>query len=211
MSASSGGSVSLESLNGLPAEVARQRLLACCSSPRWAAEVASGRPYKSVDEILARSDKSMAGLTQADLEQALAGHPRIGDPSRIGAAGGAEAGPGGAAGGSGQEAAAVAGWSGQEQAGVRAADQATVQALAAGNRAYEGRFGHIYLVCATGRSGTELLTLLRERLAHDPGTEWKVVRRELGKINQIRLRKLLEGPGELQGPRPPGRRAGDTG
>jgi 2-oxo-4-hydroxy-4-carboxy-5-ureidoimidazoline decarboxylase len=233
MSASSGGSVSLESLNGLPAEVARQRLLACCSSSRWAAEVASGRPYKSVDEILARSDESVAGMTQADLEQALAGHARIGDPSRVGAAGGAEAGPGAAAGWSGQEAAAVAGgsgqaaaaagWSGQEQAGVRAADQGTVRALAAGNQVYEERFGHIYLVCATGRSGRELLTLLGERLGHDPGTEWEVVRRELGKINQIRLRKLLEGPGELQGPaeqdgtgeleglRPPGGRAGDTG
>jgi 2-oxo-4-hydroxy-4-carboxy-5-ureidoimidazoline decarboxylase len=211
MSASSGGSVSLESLNGLPAEVARQRLLACCSSPRWAAEVASGRPYRSVDEILARSDESVAGMTQADLEQALAGHPRIGDPSPVGAAGRAEAGPGGAAGGPGQAAAAAAGWSGQEQAGVRAADQGTVRALAAGNQVYEERFGHIYLVCATGRSGTELLSLLRERLGHDPGAEWEVVRRELGKINQIRLRKLLEGTGELEGPRAPRRGAGDTG
>jgi 2-oxo-4-hydroxy-4-carboxy-5-ureidoimidazoline decarboxylase len=211
MSASSGGSVSLESLNGLPAELAGQRLLACCSSPRWAAEVASGRPYASVDEVLARSDESVAGLTQADLEQALAGHPRIGDPSQAGAAGGAEAGPGAAAGVPRQEAPAAAGWSGREQAGVRAAGQATLRALAAGNQAYEERFGHIYLVCATGRSGTELLTLLRERLGNDPGTEWEVVRRELGKINQIRLRKLLEGTGELEGPRAPRRGAGDTG
>jgi 2-oxo-4-hydroxy-4-carboxy-5-ureidoimidazoline decarboxylase len=181
MSTSSGGPAGLESLNGLPAELARQRMLACCSSRRWAAEVAAGRPFASVGEILARSDQSVAGLTQADLEEALAGHPRIGDRSATEADGGIHASYG-----------AAAGWSRQEQAGVRAADQATVRALAAGNQAYEKRFGHIYLACATGRSGAELLALLRERLGHDPGTEWKVVRGELGKINGIRLRNLLK-------------------
>ena len=160
--------VSLETLNALPAERAGEYLLACCSSARWASNVTSGRPYASVGEILARSDQAVAGLDQADLEQALAGHPRIG------------AGP-------------AAGWSRREQAGVQGADQATFQALADGNVAYERRFGHIYLVCASGRSAGELLALLRERLGHDPGTEWGIVRRELGKINRIRLRRLLEG------------------
>ena len=128
----------------------------------------AGRPYASVSEILARSDQSVAGLDQADLEQALAGHPRIGARS-------------------------AAGLSRREQAGVQAADQATLRVLAEGNEAYERRFGHIYLVCASCRSAGELLALLRERLGHDPGTEWGIVRRELGKINRIRLRRLLEG------------------
>jgi 2-oxo-4-hydroxy-4-carboxy-5-ureidoimidazoline decarboxylase len=160
--------VSLEILNALPVEQARGGLLACCSSQRWALNVTSGRPYASVGEILARSDTAVAGLDQGDLEQALAGHPKIG-------------------------AGAAAGWSRREQAGVQAADQAMIQALADGNEAYERRFGHIYLVCATGRSAEELLALLRERLGHDPGTEWGIVRGELGKINRIRLRRLLEG------------------
>jgi 2-oxo-4-hydroxy-4-carboxy-5-ureidoimidazoline decarboxylase len=163
----------LERLNGLPDGAARQELLACCSSARWAAEVASGRPFASAAEIIARSDAAVAGLAQADLEQALAGHPRIGDRSRAGAAA----------------------WSRQEQAGVAAADQAIVRALADGNEAYERRFGHIYLVCATGRSGAELLALLRQRLRNDPAAEWDVVRRELGQINRIRLRRLLEATG----------------
>jgi 2-oxo-4-hydroxy-4-carboxy-5-ureidoimidazoline decarboxylase len=160
--------VSLETFNALPAEQAGGYLQACCSSERWIHNVTSGRPYGSVSEILARSDESVARLDQADLEQALAGHPRIGARS-------------------------AAGSSRQEQAGVRGADQATLRALAEGNEAYERRFGHIYLVCATGRSAGELLALLRERLAHDPGTEWGIVRCELGKINRIRLRQLLEG------------------
>jgi 2-oxo-4-hydroxy-4-carboxy-5-ureidoimidazoline decarboxylase len=180
----------LERLNGLPDEAAREVLLACCSSARWAADVSSARPFATVGEVLVRSDQSVAGLTQADLEQALAGHPRIGDRLRVGSAAGT-----GAASGLPGQGAAAAGWSRQEQAGVQAADQAIVGALAEGNEAYERRFGHIYLVCATGRSGAELLALLRERLGNDPGTEWDVVRRELGKINRIRLRKLLEAPG----------------
>jgi 2-oxo-4-hydroxy-4-carboxy-5-ureidoimidazoline decarboxylase len=160
--------VSLETFNALPAAQASEYLLVCCTSERWIHNVASGRPYGSVSEILARSDESVARLDRADLEQALAGHPRIGAGS-------------------------VAGSSRQEQAGVQGADQATLRALVEGNEAYEQRFGHVYLVCATGRGAGELLALLRERLGHDPGTEWGIVRRELGKINRIRLRQLLEG------------------
>src|SRR5258707_10366291 len=203
MSAPSVGPAGLQRLNALPAELARQELLACCSSARWAAEVASDRPYASAGEVLAGSDESVAGLGQADLEEALAGHPRIGDRSSAGPPGGAQAGDGAAAGWPGQEAGASwsrqeagASWSRQEQAGAHAADPATLQALADGNEAYERRFGHIYLVCATGRSGAELLALLRERLGNEPGTEWDVVRRELGEINQIRLRKLLKATNE---------------
>jgi 2-oxo-4-hydroxy-4-carboxy-5-ureidoimidazoline decarboxylase len=153
----------------MPDELARQSLLACCSSARWAAEVASGRPYASADELLASSDAAVAGLAPADLEQALAGHPRIGERQ------GADE------------------RSRREQAGVLGADPATIQALAEGNAEYQRRFGHIYLACATGRNAADLLALLRERLGHDPGTEWGVVRRELGKINRIRLSGLLEG------------------
>jgi 2-oxo-4-hydroxy-4-carboxy-5-ureidoimidazoline decarboxylase len=159
----------LTSLNASPAELARQELLVCCSSERWAAEVASGRPYASAEELLASSDAAVAGLAPVDLEQALAGHPRIGERSDVD-----------------QQAAS-------EQAGVLAADQATIQALAEGNEEYERRFGHIYLVCATGRNAADLLALLRERLGNDPEAEWGVVRRELGKINRIRLTRLLEG------------------
>jgi 2-oxo-4-hydroxy-4-carboxy-5-ureidoimidazoline decarboxylase len=110
----------------------------------------------------------VTGLDPADLEQALAGHPRIGE--RHGADDRSR----------------------REQAGVHGADPATIQALADGNQAYERQFGHIYLVCATGRSAGELLALLQERLGNDPGAEWAVVRTELAKINRIRLAKLLE-------------------
>jgi 2-oxo-4-hydroxy-4-carboxy-5-ureidoimidazoline decarboxylase len=158
--------ISLAAFNGLTEADAGRLLTACCAARRWVAEVAAGRPFGSVDELLRRSDAAVAGLAEADLEQALAGHPRIG-----GAAGGRA----------------------REQAGVDRGDRELMAALADGNRAYERRFGRIYLVCASGRSGPELLALLRSRLGNDPATEWRVVRSELEKINRIRLARLVCG------------------
>jgi 2-oxo-4-hydroxy-4-carboxy-5-ureidoimidazoline decarboxylase len=156
---------SLAVFNGLADADARRLLTGCCAAQRWVAQMAAGRPFGSVDEMLRRSDAAVAQLTEADLAQALAGHPRIG--------------------------ASTAGRSGREQAGVDRGDRALLAALAEGNREYERRFGHIYLVCASGRSGTELLALLRGRLDNDPATEWRVVGSELKKINRIRLARLL--------------------
>jgi 2-oxo-4-hydroxy-4-carboxy-5-ureidoimidazoline decarboxylase len=168
--ASAGDLAGLARLNGLPAQAARQALMACCSSPAWAETVASGRPYESAASLLRRSDEAVAGLTPGDLSDALSGHPRIGERRD-------EDGEGS--------------WSRAEQAGLDGAAELTRRALADGNLAYEQRFGHIYLVCATGRSADELLELLRARLGHNAETEWRVVRSELKKINRIRLHKLL--------------------
>lgn len=76
---------------------------------------------------------------------------------------------------------------------MSAADAGLMRALADGNARYEARFGHIYLVCATGRSGAELLAYLRERLGNEPDAEWRVAAAELAKINRIRLSKLVAG------------------
>jgi 2-oxo-4-hydroxy-4-carboxy-5-ureidoimidazoline decarboxylase len=95
-------------------------------------------------------------------------HPRIGDTR---AASAAEAG---------------------EQAGAARAEDAVKAAIAEGNRAYEARFGFIYLVCASGKSGAELLAILRERLENDPETELGVAAGEQAKITALRLDKLIE-------------------
>ncbi len=160
--------IALADFNGLPAAEVRSRLASCCSSGRWADAVAAGRPYETIAALLAASDAAVASLTQADLRQALDGHPRIGARRH------------------------AHGWSASEQAGVSEADAVLMRGLAEGNAGYEEKFGHIYLVCATGRSGPELLALLHERLANEPELEWEVVAAELAKINRIRLRKLVE-------------------
>ncbi len=183
--------VTLREFNLLPPDQAQRALLTCCAAARWAEAVAAGRPFATIDDVLRGSDAAVSGLTVPELREALAGHPRIGrPPTAAPAAGQPETGQPE----TGQPQTGGPGWSRQEQSGVDPADQATMQALADGNQAYEHRFGHIYLVCATGRSGPELLALLQERLGNAPAAEWRVVRAELEKINRIRLAKLLADP-----------------
>jgi 2-oxo-4-hydroxy-4-carboxy-5-ureidoimidazoline decarboxylase len=158
--------VGLAGFNARPAEQAREALLGCCRAERWAAQVTTGRPYSSLGALQARAAEV---LTDEDVTEALAGHPRIGQAP----------------------AATHSSWSRSEQSGVAGADEAVRAELAAGNQAYEARFGHIYLVCAAGRSATELLAILQARLANDPETERQVMRGELIKINDLRLAQLI--------------------
>jgi 2-oxo-4-hydroxy-4-carboxy-5-ureidoimidazoline decarboxylase len=164
------GGAGLAVFNALPAEQARDALLACCRAGRWAGQVTAGRPYPSLAALQAAAADALTG---DDVAEALAGHPRIGQAPAAG----------------------HSSWSRSEQSGVAAAGDQVRDELAAGNQAYEARFGHIYLVCATGRSAPELLGILRARLANDPGTERGVVRDELIKINDLRLAKLLGAEG----------------
>jgi 2-oxo-4-hydroxy-4-carboxy-5-ureidoimidazoline decarboxylase len=160
----------LAGLNALPPREAERVLTAVCSCPRWAAAVAAGRPYASAARLYAAADDALDHLDEDDIARALAGHPRIGERAE------------------GEH----GGWSRREQAGVEGADVATRRALVEGNRAYEARFGHVYLVCASGRSAEELLALLQQRLLNDADSERAVVRRELGLINRLRLGRLVE-------------------
>jgi 2-oxo-4-hydroxy-4-carboxy-5-ureidoimidazoline decarboxylase len=158
----------LTELNALPGDAAGPLLTGCCSARRWAGAVLAGRPYRTVGALLTASDQAVASLSRSDLREALDGHPRIGATRHAGD------------------------WSAGEQAGVSEADGVLMRGLAEGNADYEAKFGHIYLVCATGRSGPELLRLLHERLENEPENEWEVVAGELAKINRIRLRKLVD-------------------
>lgn len=161
----------LSHLNSAPADELTTALLACCDVPSWAGAVVAGRPYRTTEDLYAVADKAARELTPGEVSRALAAHPRIGER----------------AGGGGTEAA----WSRQEQAGVRP-DAALQGALLEGNRAYEDRFGRVFLICATGLGGEEILASLRRRLEHDEETEAAVVAEELRKIALLRLRKVLE-------------------
>ncbi|NRQ35865.1 2-oxo-4-hydroxy-4-carboxy-5-ureidoimidazoline decarboxylase [Nonomuraea sp. NN258] len=147
---------------------AEQELLACCASRAFARTVASLRPYRDLAQLTAAADAAVRGLAWDDVLEALAAHPRIGERAS----------------GAGRESA----WSRQEQSGV--ADDLRA-ALAEGNRAYEERFGHVYLICATGLTGGQMLDRLRARLVDDEETERRTVRDELAKITRLRMAKLL--------------------
>jgi len=146
-------------------------LLACCDVPRWAEIVTNARPYDDGCALLEVADAAARTFTDADVDRALAAHPRIGDRAA----------------GSGPEAA----WSRGEQAGV-ARDRPTADALAEANRAYEQRFGRVFLICASGRSAEEILAAAHTRLANNAATESRVVADELRQIALLRLRKVVD-------------------
>jgi 2-oxo-4-hydroxy-4-carboxy-5-ureidoimidazoline decarboxylase len=158
-------------LNALVPADAERELSACCAARAWVRAVAAGRPYPDRAALLAAGDAALAGLAWPDIAEALARHPRIGQR----------------AGGTGRDAA----WSRREQAGVEDAGAAVRDELAEANRAYERRFGYVFLIFATGRTPAELLAAARARLGNDEPTEREVVRAELAKITRLRLERLL--------------------
>jgi 2-oxo-4-hydroxy-4-carboxy-5-ureidoimidazoline decarboxylase len=158
--------------NVLPVAEARAALLACCAVPDWAARLVGGRPYPHRVALLAAADAALRALSWEQVAQALAAHPRIGERAS----------------GADLEAA----WSRREQSGVERADEATRAALARANREYEQRFGHLFLIFASGRGDTELLAAARARLRHDEPTERRIVREELRKIALLRLERLFD-------------------
>jgi len=165
-----GGDISVDGFNALPEAEATQRLLACLSVPRWAAEVAGGRPYADYAALTAQAEASAADLSDDDLSYALDGHPRIGE--RAGAGHDAE-------------------FSAREQAQVERDDAEVMGALADGNREYERRFDRVFLIRAARRSSSEILAELRRRLANDDETERAETVAALREIALLRLKDVV--------------------
>ena len=158
---------SVDRFNAWPEAEATRRLLTCLAVPRWAAEVAAGRPYPDQAALTARAAAAAAALSDVELAAALDRHPRIGERA-----------------GAGHDAA----FSTREQSGVDAADAA---ALAARNAEYEARFDRVFLIRAAGRSSAEILAELRRRLGNDEQTERAETVTQLREIALIRLTELL--------------------
>ncbi|SDI84658.1 2-oxo-4-hydroxy-4-carboxy-5-ureidoimidazoline decarboxylase [Frankineae bacterium MT45] len=148
---------------------AAAELLPCCASRRWITEVVNARPFATLEVLTAASDQVLAGLAWEDVLEAVEAHPRIGEQ-----AAGAER---------------ESDWSRSEQAGAAGADAETRSELLDGNQLYEEKFGFVFLVCASGLSGDELLANLNARLVNDEESEREVVAGELRKIVRLRLAK----------------------
>jgi 2-oxo-4-hydroxy-4-carboxy-5-ureidoimidazoline decarboxylase len=161
----------LDDLNAEPEERARERLRACNAAPSFPDAVLAGRPYASADALVARAEEVSRALPWEEVAEALAAHPRIGDRVE----------------GSSAEAAA----SRREQSSMGGADDAVRAALLEGNRAYEQRFDHVFLVRAAGRSPEEMLAELRRRLGNDAAAERAEVTEQLAQITALRVRGLV--------------------
>jgi OHCU decarboxylase len=164
----------LHRINGAPRDTAIAWFLQCCAVRRWAEAMADARPFADRAALLAAADVIWLGLDERAWRQAFDGHPRIGERKAVAATSAVE-----------QQ------WSAQEQSASQQDDAAVHAELADAQREYEQRFGHIFLICATGRSATEILTALRSRLNNDPDTELRAAAAEQRRITRLRLEKLL--------------------
>jgi hydroxyisourate hydrolase len=174
--------LALSDLNALDDAAALDAFLRCCGSASWAARMAAARPFTDTGSLYGAADVIWWGLAKEDWLEALAAHPRIGSRSDVAAKSGVER-----------------AWAEGEQSGTQHAGDVVLDALAEANAAYEARFGHVYVVCATGKSATEMLELCRARLLNDPETELRIAAEEQRKITHIRLGKLL---GAAPAPKP---------
>ena len=138
--------------------------------------MAARRPLLDEFAMLAASDEIWCGLVEADWLEAFRSHPRIGESRAEKSV-------------AGQSSA----WSEQEQQKAATAEEAIKTALKWGNREYEQKFGRIFIVCATGKSASEILEILRRRLHNDDATELQLAAEEQRQIMQIRLKKWIAG------------------
>jgi 2-oxo-4-hydroxy-4-carboxy-5-ureidoimidazoline decarboxylase len=187
--------VPVAELDRAPAADAAALLRPACASTRWIRRLVDGRPHESLARLIGASDAAIGALSWPDIEEALAAHPRIGNRAPSGAGESAAGEPAAAEPADGESQAPggdrEAAWSRQEQAGTAGATPDVQAALRAGNLAYETRFGHIFLICATGQSATDMLAALRLRLSNEPGAEREIVRDELLRIVRLRLAKTF--------------------
>jgi 2-oxo-4-hydroxy-4-carboxy-5-ureidoimidazoline decarboxylase len=161
----------LDDFNSAPADRAVEALRACNAAPRFAASLVAARPFRDAGTLVVRAEEVARGLPWDEVAIALAAHPRIGDRVE----------------GSTAEAAA----SRREQSSMSAADDAVREALLAGNREYEERFGHVFLIRASGRSPEEMLAELRRRLGNDEERERAEVTEQLAQITALRVKGLV--------------------
>ena len=164
----------LASWNEANADAALAAMIACCGARRWAEAMVALRPIADVSELSASANRIWSTMEEVDWREAFACHPRVGEHKTANTSAQSHA------------------WSQEEQSSTKSAAMAVLAKLAIGNALYERRFGFTYIVCATGKSAEEMLSILNRRLANDLATELREAAEQQRQIMQIRLRKWLD-------------------
>ncbi len=164
----------LARLNALPAAEATAALLTCCGAGRWAAAMVSQRPFASAGAVYARADAIWQGLAREDWLEAFSHHPRIGERNLAQ-----------------PQFTRTAEQSAREQSGMAGAAESVQREFVSFNAEYERRFGHVFLICATGKSADFMLAQLKTRLGNDAATELRNAAQEQSMIVRLRLERML--------------------
>ncbi len=147
-------------------------LIQCCHCQRWARTLADQKPFSSIEELKQKAASIWTTASEQELLEAFSGHPQIGDMKALRNRFAASA--------------------NREQGQIVDADEEVLLALKRENQMYLDKFGFIFIVCATGKSASEMLALLRARMDNDRATELQNAAIEQGKIMQLRLTKIFE-------------------
>lgn len=163
----------VDTINELSTEHATETFRKCCGSSWWCERMAGTRPFANGEAVDREADRQFDVMPREAWLEAFGSHPKIGDVNslRMRFAGNKQ-------------------WSSDEQAGVRDTSEQVLEELAAGNEAYEARFGYIFIVCASGLTAEEMLSRLKSRLDNDDATELQIAAGEQRKITHLRLDKL---------------------
>ena len=166
--------MNISQLNALDLSNLQEALFNCCGASRWVQFMVSIFPVASAEELFQEAHDGWALCVESDWLEAFKHHPKIGDVEGLR-----------------KKFAATANWAAEEQKGASEASDHIIEALANENKAYEDKFGFIFIVCATGKSAEEMLALLRERIVNTRAQELQIAAGEQAKITQLRLQKLL--------------------
>ena len=162
--------MTLSSFNNLDRKAAAAELFSCCGSQQWVSLMMKAFPFESGKTLIEKATNIWyKECGEKDWLESFTHHPRIGDKKSL-----AEK------------------FAGKEQAGVASATEQTIEALASRNADYENKFGFIFIVCATGKSASEMLRLLDDRLKNERNSELRIAMGEQHKITLIRFKKLFE-------------------
>ena len=164
----------IERLDQMASAPAAKALLDCSGSKKWVEQVLARRPFGHAAGLYDAADDAWATLGRRDWLAAFRAHPAIGGTKAAA-----------------KQTATAQGWSASEQSVAQKASPGTLAVLAAANEAYQARFGHVFLICATGKSSEEILKAIQERLANDPEVELRIAADEQKKITRLRLERLL--------------------
>jgi 2-oxo-4-hydroxy-4-carboxy-5-ureidoimidazoline decarboxylase len=148
-------------------------LMKCSGSPVWCEQMTQLRPFSNAEDLLEKSGRAWEKLSTQDWLDAFSSHPKIGDVESLRSKFGS-----------------TAAWASGEQSGVYSTSEETLKSLAEGNAKYEERFGHIFIVFASGKSAEEMLSILKGRLGNSPEVELSICGVEHKKITQLRIEKL---------------------
>jgi OHCU decarboxylase len=159
--------MTLAELNAVPRYRAEAELIQVCGSRAWVRGMVARRPFGDFGRLLRAASEVWWSLDEADWREAFAAHPKIG-------------------------AAPAGGWSAREQSGMRGAGAAVTTELEQANQEYLAKFGYIFIVCASGKSAGDMLTILRSRLPNDRASEIRIAAEEQENITRLRLENLLK-------------------